>query len=465
MAKQPLTRKPFTKGAQLKLIETIQNLLDDETPLELIAQAVGIPLTALIEYAKVYADRQLEDKDEYERCDVLFTPKVGGETTDTPHVTLLTRDNGYELPDPSTLSHPELESPAHKQLRQLQAKETTMTSPITASEFVQAEESTDTVRFCDLFQTKVNYGEQSLYLGYTDYMAAIENVSTSQIEVNETRVKSIMTSIIKKGQLIQAPKVLKIEGEDTLYIGGGRHRGLAIERIVNEYVLSNADKVVTFEKAGEDYREIFFTVKCQLVVVPDRQTLIDFIITDNGSRSVSAFENTIANVDAGSASPLENVKLSLGRALFDAVSPILPTVTPNTCFSISGSILSKVGPSKSYATAEQVEELADDFALYVQENRAAIPSNFARDFKAVVDAFLTQEVVYEDKDGDEVDGTYVESWASRLVKPVKSSTKAKKTSKKQAEMMAALQAEMAASMGLTLEELQEAITAKRLKVA
>lgn len=457
-----LNRKPFTKAAQLQLITTIQSLLDMGTPIDLIATSVGVPLEKLAEYAKAYETQQEElvNADEFERCDLLF--REAAETPDTaPQVTLLTKDNGYSVPAPSPQIIPS-STVQHTTTKGLNV----MTSPVIETAPIAATESSDTVRFCDHFQDRVNFGSQAVYLDYTQYMDAIEAVATSQIEVNDTRVKSIKTSIAKKRQLIQAPRVVQIEGEDTLYMGGGRHRGLAVADITTEYVLTNGDKVVEMAKLkeGDDYRDIEFVVKCQLFVVPDRATMIDFILTDNGSRSVSAFENAIAEVDAGSATPLVNVKLSLGKALFNSLIAEDIEVTPNTCFSIAGSALTKVGPNKAYATAAQVEQFADDFAEFVTANPQLVPANFARDFKGLVDAFLNHVVVYEDSDGDEVDGPYVESWSSRLVKPVKSVTKAKKVSKKQAEMMAQLQSEMAAALGLSPEELQEAIATKRLAV-
>lgn len=307
------------------------------------------------------------------------------------------------------------------------------------------------VSFADHFQSIVNYGEDTKVVSLADLRESLEHSYLAQEPVIESRLKSLVSSIIKDQQLWQLPEVAYLASDDIYVLVSGRHRYYAAHKVCTQYGLNAKGKIVSLEGGENPDVETFDDeMKVRVVTVPDKKSLVLYLQSANGSRSMTTQEKNIGKEFADMLTPLEQLKLKLAKRIESLFKINGLVVTANTCRDIAVKLAKCVGKKFAYVTPENIEQLATDFVLFAVDNWDSYESNFARDgYKQACDSFIICDAPDEvlDSDGDVIeDGTYF-SWFNSTIKE---KTKAKKQTKTQelAAQLAALQAQLA-SLGVT----------------
>ena len=280
------------------------------------------------------------------------------------------------------------------------------------------------MKFSQLFQNKVQqdglveYGIESL-LEYVDesYLA--------QFEVNPVRVKSLIKDIVKNG-LWQNPTVLNITDDDATVIGGGRHRITAIANIMDTYGVAATGKTVLRTPENDaDLDEIEDGVLCSVVTVKTRADAVAWLVSNNGSRSMSAAEKMEGELYCGSISKLKERQRALANQLSAGLFGHI-TITPETARALASALAKLVGKKFAWIPDALIQELAKLVVNTFIANADAIDSNFARTgYKQLVELVGAEAVQFTDSEGDLVTGNIFQKLDAAIQAPAKG-TKAKK---------------------------------------
>jgi hypothetical protein len=327
------------------------------------------------------------------------------------------------------------------------------------------------MKFLDLHQDHVKFVRVQNFTA-EQLIAASQLASVGQFAVIDSRAKSIETSLAKGDPLLTHPTLIMVgDDETTLTLGSGRHRAQAIIDYCSTYGISPTGKAmkVTSDNEGNLDR-IDPVVECFVLSVPTRKALADYIVAANKTRPMTAAETAFAaETIGGTATATQLFKLKFSAILSNAISELMaddsfvpefeeadsdkdttiPTFnpTPQTVFGMVTRLGSSVKVLR-FATEEQLQAVAQAVCEYCAQY--VLPRNLARNFAQIIDGVLTDEMVFTDSDGDEVDGTYRDYLEATIKKPV-----AKKKASKQHEVdllqqQLQLMSEALAKAGITL---------------
>jgi hypothetical protein len=273
-----------------------------------------------------------------------------------------------------------------------------------------------------------------------ELLAAADAVSTAQEPVIEARAGVIMKAIVKDKQLWVRPTVAQFAGQDFLV--SGRHRVTALARLASLYYVNAVNAVLPIPEGGIPEGGVAITpiVNCDVVVCQSMRAVAKLQESFNGSRSMTAAEKMLVKQSFSKLTPTELAKQSLARKLQAAIG-----VTFQTGLAIATRLSSKV-KTFIYATDDQLTALAEIFQDYIAANPTNVPSNMAREYGTLVDAVIYAETEGFNAEGEVVNMSVIESWASDVTKPEKVLKSAKnETSEKLALAMAKL-----AELGYTI---------------
>ena len=177
----------------------------------------------------------------------------------------------------------------------------------------------------------------------------------NQFDIKEARVKKLIKSIGEANCVFVPLRVGKVAGDNNYYLIGGRHRTEALEALYSE-----------------GYDDIEYEVLVTEVMT--KEILLDLILHDNGSRSMTRCEQKSLDYqvcegeyerDGNFPSGITNLK-NHGVFYYEVSSK--GTCTPDTTLKIWGRVitnLKKKDPSFGKKLSS-VEELQADFALAFQ---------------------------------------------------------------------------------------------------
>ncbi|UOL49099.1 hypothetical protein [Leptolyngbya phage Lbo240-yong1] len=321
-----------------------------------------------------------------------------------------------------------------------------------------------TAIFNELFQDRVTFiGVEPMSV--QAIAEALHNSYLHQFDAVESRVESIGKDIVKQFQLWQMPRLVFNEETQEWVLGGGRHRIRAIVDLVNNYGVNAAGKLVKLDNETDlEIDAIEPVIQVMKFKVRNTKDLVQFLQTDNGSRSMTAAERLEGKVTSNSLTPAENLKLKLAKALqaaldttytFTRVNKDKTTdeveveITADTIRQISIKLASAVGAKFKYAVAENFQVLAEKFASFLEETSTQYDSNFSRNgFKEACESFTVVEYdgVLLNADGEELEDPTWLDWYRTTIKTPTKKTKASEMAEKLAKLEA-----MLAKQGITVD--------------
>lgn len=306
--------------------------------------------------------------------------------------------------------------------------------------------------FASLFQSRVTVLGQSL-VTLAQLREASIAASNHQFAVNPVKVKSIFTSLKKDGELWVMPTIAYVkpaEGVEPSYrLVSGRHRDASILQLITEYGLNASGKLTKrTETNATDLTDITDTVLCQVVECSDEIALNQYLIAQNGSRTMSEPEKKTVLASCVTLTSAQQFKLTFGKLISESVT--LPTggsISLITAGQIVGMVTKAVGKKCEYMNAEVQEEFCSTLQDFLDENVESLPSNFALKFRDIIDAFLTMPYGTSfDADGDSVDIVFIQHISDSITEPAKVAKGSKSKTEDAAATIAALQAQIAALM-------------------
>ncbi|ABI33151.1 PfWMP4_07 [Phormidium phage Pf-WMP4] len=312
--------------------------------------------------------------------------------------------------------------------------------------------------FNSIFQNRVEYlGIEPM--GIAEIGEALRNSYLHQFEVNASRVETLGKDIIKQAQLWQLPRLVFVVETQTWILGGGRHRLEAVSAIVDNYGVNASGKLVKLDSDGTDLEvdSIEPVINVEKFRVQTTKDLVQFLQTDNGSRSMTAAEKIKGKEESNSLTPAENLKLILSKALTTAMNgksyvftrtdkdgrnedvSVVPTA--DAIRQVSIKLAGLVGTKFKYATRENLTTLATAFEKFLDETSESYDSNFTRlGHKEAVESFasLEHDGVLLNADGEEIeDATYLD-WFRTQIKTPQKKTKISDMADKLARLQAKL---------------------------
>jgi hypothetical protein len=306
--------------------------------------------------------------------------------------------------------------------------------------------------FASLFQSRVTVLGQSL-VTLAQLREASVAASNHQFAVNPTKVKSIFTSLKKDGQLWVMPTVAYVkpaQGEEPKYrLVSGRHRDAGIEQLLTEYGLNASGKLTKrTETNATDLTDITDTVLCQVVECADEVALNQYLIAQNGSRSMSEPEKKTVLASCVKLTSLQQFKLNFGKLISEGITlPNGGNISLVTAGQIVGMVTKAIGSKTEHMSTEVQQEFVDTFQEFLDENSDSVPSNFALKFREIVEPFFSMAAGTSfDADGDSVDIVFIQHIADSITEPAKVAKGSKSKTEDAAATIAALQAQIAALM-------------------
>lgn len=320
------------------------------------------------------------------------------------------------------------------------------------------------MQFAALFQDRVIYSSPLEVVPLYELKLAAEASCTAQEPVKFSRVKALVTAILKDKQLWQPPKLVYITDTQETIAFGGRHRTEAIGIICRDYVVAPTGAVVPRSAATADCEEIEPTVAVIRATVRTRAEAASLLTSDNSSRSMTTAEKLYTEEFASTLTALAALKLGMTRHIsgthvyLNGESLEISTQTIKTMVS---ALIKAMGQKKALAMTEvQIDELCTEFSDFLEDsdNSQSWDTNFSRyGHKQAVADFLAAPafdedgellvVEVEDEDGDttEEEVTWFQNFCSLVVvtKAPKKSKKESKASEAQ-KLIEELQAELAA---------------------
>lgn len=262
------------------------------------------------------------------------------------------------------------------------------------------------MKFCERFQSKLACDGTKLFT-LDELETASELSSLSQVPLVETRVNKLVKDIAKQKQLFQFPVVAYVAVEDDeepeYHLVSGRHRIAAIAEIVRnwgETASGTWTQVVT--EAQRETGALSFVegiVEVLLIECADKRTLGELVLTYNGSRSMTAAESSLTNIESGSAS--KRCKFQTGLATDLHVS--VPSLSFQSCFTVASKLigvkrLCKETGEHTYTGMPYLEAASDDAVAEVvvqfthwfaiASEAGTLPSNMARNVVSIVAQFF-----------------------------------------------------------------------------
>jgi hypothetical protein len=261
---------------------------------------------------------------------------------------------------------------------------------------------------------------------------AAHNVSTAQEPIIDSRVKTITKEIIKDGELWLRPTVAVFD--DTHFLVDGRHRNEALDDIATNYYVNALGKIVAIPEGGipAGGSAIDPLINCNVIKCFSMKTVARLQMAYNGSRSMTPAEKLLVKASSTKLTPSEIVKQSLARKLQTALG-----VTFQTGLSMASRISAKV-KTFIYSTEEQLDELVEMFADYIEAHPENVPGSMSREYKVLVDNVIYQQVSGFDEEGNARTISILESWASSVSKPEKKAP-ASKTNRMAKQLAVAMQ--------------------------
>lgn len=324
------------------------------------------------------------------------------------------------------------------------------------------------VAFNEIFQDKVKFlGIKPMSL--QEIAEALQASYLHQFEVNESRVETIGKSLVKDMQLWQMPRMVWVESTNQWVLGGGRHRMNAILQLVNSRGINAAGKLVTLDDDGVDLEidEIEPIINVEQFSVASVKELVQFLQTDNGSRTMTTAETQEGKTQAGTLTPAEQLKLKLAKALQAAFAGKSYTFTQvnkdktqaevaltlnraETFRNLAIKLYTAIGTKAKYLAGDNFDVLAQAVEAHLSENSLDFSSNFAREgYKELVESFsvLPYDGVILNGEGEEMEDPTWLDWFRTTIKTPTKKTKASET----ADKLAKLQAKLAA-MGISIDD-------------
>jgi hypothetical protein len=240
------------------------------------------------------------------------------------------------------------------------------------------------------------------------------------------------------------------EGQEPSYrLVSGRHRDDAILQLITEYGLNASGKLTKrTENNATDLTDITDNILCQVVECSDEVALNQYLIAQNGSRTMPEPEKKTVLASCVKLTNSQQFKLDFGKLISKSVAlPNGGTISLITAGQIVGMVSKAIGKKCEYMSVELQEEFAATLQVFLAENAANLPSNFALKFRDTIDAFLTMPYGSAlDADGDEYDTVFIQHIADQIVEPAKVAKGSKSKTDDAAATIAALQAQIAALM-------------------
>lgn len=303
---------------------------------------------------------------------------------------------------------------------------------------------TSSVDFVDLFQSSVRpVGVQEFSL--EELSEALENVGFFQAELDESKVSDLVKSFIQTGSLYRPLEVLFVKGQpEILYLGGGRHRFAAIQRVISDYSFNQQGQLV------EDYADEsghmadgLTAIECRGIVcqVYEVDSLVEvntFVAASNTSRTHTAVEKLMGDIHVGVASKAQEQLHKLVEELRSQASKY--TLTTNTgkviyledndatLLALAKGLISNVAVigdkgkkvnKFSLCGDSLINQLAASFIRFVSEEMNSFESNFAREgYKTALKKFaerVSPEAMYNE-DGELLpNATYFDWFTNRVL--------------------------------------------------
>jgi hypothetical protein len=270
-------------------------------------------------------------------------------------------------------------------------------------------------------QNKIEYDGMRTYTT-EQLLEAARNASNHQFELNTKRVDSLTKSIIKDAQLWEPPTVTDVLG--TLVLTSGRHRLYSMIKIIRDYGMNAAGKLVLKTPDTAYAVESFEDEILCFYSRADLASANKLMISRNGSRSMPDIEQKQVLASVGVSTPAGKFKLDFSERIVNEIDlPVGRVITRVTAASIVGK-LSRACKPLMYATGEQLDAILLAFQQFLYDNSSDLPENFALGYGDVIDVFLDSEM--EDEDGATV-RQYLNTYVHAPTKTLKGKSSAAAT--------------------------------------